>query len=146
MIRSKTMRIGLLACVSVLTLMTGCATVKGTSSGTNNAPVGGTLAGTDTAPVRISLDKEGMPQVDIETVVVKVGQRVVFVGPTEFTINFPEDTPFDRQKFETGDAVINLVIPQRVKRKFQQNIQEIKFKYDVIVGDKVLDPHMIVIL
>ena len=128
------MKTGIVLCVIALLMATGCTSV------------GRTLKGTDTAPIRISLGRDGTPRVDIATVVVKVGQRVVFVGPEEFTIDFPQDTPFNSKRIDAENAVINLVVPEQVRGKAQSGAKTIKFKYDVIVNGKRLDPHMIVIL
>jgi len=104
----------------------------------------GAIEGTDAAVVKISLSRSGMPKVNIETVVVEVGQRIVWVGPDEITIRFPNGSPFDVDKLVTRDAVINRVVPAPTSKHFKEYGKD-KFKYDVIVGKQVLDPFMIVV-
>lgn len=98
--------------------------------------------GTRTAVVKVSLDKKGMPYIDTDPVVVKEGQRVVWVGPTDMSIKFHAETLFGKEGLSTRDAVINLKIPKQ--NKWSDNERFKKYKYDVVVGDKVLDPIFIV--
>ncbi len=103
------------------------------------------LKGTNTAVVRIMLDQRGMPSVAEETVVIKSGQRVVWVGPKEFSIIFPEGSPFEQDEFRTDDAVIKAEVPRNSDKRILKGEKKIKFKYDIRVGDMVLDPHVIFI-
>lgn len=120
-------------------LLSACAYAQETKSPDCdcNGEITQAIPGTNTAVVKVSLDETGMPQVDFETVVVEWGQRIIWVGPQEMSIRFPKGSPFDETKLSTRDAVINRVMPK-------QKEKEIEYKYDVIVGDKVLDPRMIV--
>lgn len=102
------------------------------------------IKGTDTAVVEIGLDSKGMPFVKRKGVVVKVGQRVVLVGPEKFNIRFPEGTPFESAEYETGDAVMNFEIPREIKKSFKNEKEPLIFKYDIIVGNQVLDPFIII--
>lgn len=101
------------------------------------------LEGTDTVAVRIAVDKKtGKPYVKEETVVVNTGQRIVWVGPTDFQIVFPDGSPFQADKYSTEDAVINLTVP---KNKDKRSGTKTKYKYDVIVNGERLDPHIVII-
>ncbi len=94
--------------------------------------------GTNTAVVKVSIDENGMPSIDTDPLVIKEGQRVVWVGPSEMSIKFPGKTPFSKGKLPTRDAVINMKVPKQ--KKWAKSEEYKKFKYDVVVGDKVLDP------
>ena len=104
------------------------------------------IKGTNTAVVKIGLDEKGVPFVENEAVVVKVGQRIVLVGPFDFSIRFPKETPFEEQKYETRDAVLNFIVPESLEKVMKEKRQEkLVFKYDIIAGDRVLDPLMIIL-
>ncbi len=104
------------------------------------------IKGTDTAVVKVGLDKNGMPFVENDTVVVKVGQRIVLVGPVKFQIRFPKGSPFAEDRFEAKDAVMNLVVPREIEKAFKkQKADKLVYKYDIIVDDVVLDPRMIIL-
>ncbi len=99
------------------------------------------IKGTETAVVNVSLDEDGMPSINIDTVVVKEGQRVVWVGPKDMVVRFPESSPFKEKQLSTRDAVINEVVPSQSWKGAETTK---RFKYDVVVGGKVLDPFLIV--
>lgn len=127
----------------IIVLITACAHADKYGNNKECNCEGGLIEGTDTAVVKVELDKEGNPKVDTEVFVVYEGQRVVWVGPKEMVIRFPEGSPFKKEKLYTKDAVINKIIPKQRSKEFKKR-GEIKFKYDVIVGKKVLDPFMII--
>lgn len=103
------------------------------------------IKGTDTAVVRIGLDEKKMPFVENKAVVVTVGQRVLLVGPEEFSIVFPEASPFADRKYETRDAVMNFVIPEYLQTVIKKKgVDYLVFKYDIVVGDAVLDPYFVI--
>lgn len=104
------------------------------------------IKGTDTAVVQIGLDEDGMPFVEKNTVVVRVGQRIVLVGPYDFAIRFPNGSPFAEDKYETRDAVMNFVVPVELEEMMRKKgDKRAAYKYDIIAGDKVLDPMMIIL-
>ncbi|VUD64232.1 hypothetical protein TDB9533_03272 [Thalassocella blandensis] len=104
------------------------------------------IKGTDTAVVQIGLDEEGMPFVENDSVVVTVGQRIVLVGPFEFSIRFPKGSPFEEDKYQTRDAVMNFIVPLELEEQMKKKrADRLVFKYDIIAGDKVLDPMMIIL-
>ncbi len=106
-------------------------------SGCSHLVLGPGIPGTSTKVVKVLL-KNGNPRVDNNTITVIPGDRVIFVGPDTYSIDFPEGTPFNMAKFSATNAVINVRVSQNAKPR--------KYKYNVRVGDKVLDPHVIVSL
>ncbi len=125
--------------------VSACATAEVNRAGKENSrPVKEVSVnkGTNTAVVKVSLDENGIPSIDTDPVIVKEGQRVVWVGPAEMTIKFPKGTPFSKSKLPTRDAVINMKIPKQKKWAKDEEFKE--FKYDVIVGKHILDPVFIV--
>lgn len=98
--------------------------------------------GTNTAVIKVSLGDDGMPSIDTDPLVIKEGQRVVWVGPAEMDIRFPKTTPFSKGNLPTRNAVINMKIPKQ--KKWGEKEEYKKFKYDVVVGKKVLDPVIII--
>ncbi len=98
--------------------------------------------GTNTAVVKVLLDADGMPVVDTDPVVIEEGQRVVWVGPTDMAVRFGKKNPFGKEKLSTRDAVINVKVPK--SKSWGKDEQYKTFKYDVLVGDQVLDPIFIV--
>ncbi len=103
------------------------------------------IQGTNTAVVEIALDKNGMPTVFSETIKVEIGKRVVWLGPEEFVIEFPEESPFKENKLFTQNGVINEIIPEEAFEYFSKQERFKKFKYNVIVRDQVLDPYLVII-
>lgn len=101
----------------------------------------GVIKGTKTAVVEVSIGDDGMPSVKNDSVLVKVGQRIVWVGPEDMTIRFPKGSPFKNAKLPTKNSVINMLVP---KQRWKEKEEEKKFKYDVIVNGKVLDPFLII--
>lgn len=99
------------------------------------------IKGTKTAVIEVSLDDAGMPVVSAKSVEVMEGQRVVLVGPFDMSVRFPKGSPFDKVKFSTKNAVVNLIVP---KQKWEKDEKTKTFKYDVLVGKKVLDPFLII--
>ena len=112
---------------------------KPAQSGDGRVLEGGVIQGTDTAVIAIGVREDGMPEVLVDPIIVKEGQRVVWAGPESMTIRFPEKTPFDKNSISTQDAVVNAVVP-----RLQSDEKQEEFKYDIIVNGVVLDPVMIV--
>lgn len=98
--------------------------------------------GTETAVVKVSLDDKGMPFIDTDPIIIKEGQRIVWVGPVDMEIRFMKNTPFTKRNILTKNAVINALIPKLPS--WGKEEKERKFKYDVVVGKSVLDPLIIV--
>ncbi len=131
--------------MKLLRVISGLFVMATVGCASNGSDVSIPLEGTNTAVVRVSVATgTGKPKVSEDTVIVKTGQRVVWVGPQEFMIEFPQGTPFSRSKFSTDDAVINLVVPRNENAR-AENIKKTKYKYDVVVKGERLDPHMVVI-
>ncbi len=129
-----------LVCLLLVGIISGCV-----SSGSVEHPGKHGLSvnkGTNTAVVKVSLDKRGMPYIDTDPVVVKQGQRVVWVGPTDMEIKFQTDGLVASSELSTKDAVINLAIP--VFDNWDESETQRKYKYDVIVKGVVLDPIIII--
>ena len=118
-------------------LISGCSATN--IVGECDCDEGMVISGTDTAVIKISVGKDGMPKVSAETVILEEGQRIVWAGPSKMEIKFPKGSPFKSRVLETENGVINKVIPRG-----QQKEKEKKYKYDVVVDGKVLDPFMII--
>ncbi len=99
--------------------------------------------GTDTAVVKISIDKKGMPYVDVDPVIIKEGQRIVWVGPTEMQVIIQEGDVLSEEDLATKDAVINLKTHVLDEKLWDEKERVKKFKYDVVVKGVVLDPVII---
>ncbi len=129
----------LLGVLIAVVVFTGCSGAAAVKDSCDCADEGVVLQGTNTAVVRISLDGNGVPRVSAEKVVVNVGQRIVWVGPEKMEIKFPEESPFKERVLKTDNGVINRVAPEQ---KFKG--KEKRYKYDVVVNGKVLDPFIII--
>jgi plastocyanin len=95
-------------------------------------------------PIMVSVGADGMPKVDPETLTVCEGDTVrwVFRGAArDFSVLFTsaEDSPFDWNR-QTGATVTGTVRQGAVKGG-----QQTPYKYDVQVGEKTLDPKIIVV-
>lgn len=95
-------------------------------------------------PIMVSVGADGMPKVDPETLTVCEGDTVrwVFRGAArDFSVLFTsaDDSPFDWNR-QTGATVTGTVRQGAVKGG-----QQTPYKYDVQVGDKTLDPKIIVV-
>lgn len=125
-------------------IITACA--YGGAYVNQQKPVGVALPGTDTVTVGISLGHDGVPKVSVDPVIIKAGQRLVFIGPVRYMIEFPDGSPFKETRFSTDNAVINLELPEARKRSRGDGDLNIKqFKYNITVEDKVLDPYVVLI-
>lgn len=94
-------------------------------------------------PIMVSVGADGMPKVDPDTLKVCEGDTVrwVFRGAArDFSVLFTsaEDSPFDWNE-QTGATVTGTVREGAVK-----DGQQTPYKYDVKVGEKTLDPKIIV--
>lgn len=95
-------------------------------------------------PIMVSVGADGMPKVDPETLTVCEGDTVrwVFRGAArDFSVLFTsaDDSPFDWNR-QTGATVTGTVRQGAVKGG-----QQTPYKYDVQVGEKTLDPKIIVV-
>jgi hypothetical protein len=95
-------------------------------------------------PIMVTVGDDGMPQVDTDSLTVCEGDTVrwIFRGAArQFSILFTsaEDSPFDWNR-QTGATVTGVVRAGAVK-----DGQQTPYKYDVQVGDKILDPKIIVV-
>ena len=109
------------------------------------------ISGTNTVVITISIDENGYPLPSVmELLKLTPGQRIVFVGPDDFTIYFKgQKSPFDKTKYQSKDGVITLKVPEKIfddKRFFEEGYTKdgISFAYGVIVNGKELDPEIIV--
>jgi plastocyanin len=98
----------------------------------------------DRQPIMVTVGADGMPEVDIDSLTVCEGDTVrwIFQGSArQFSILFTsaEDSPFD-WKQQTGATVTGTVRQGAVK-----DGQQTPYKYDVKVGEKTLDPKIIVV-
>ena len=98
----------------------------------------------DRQPIMVSVGADGMPEVDTDSLTVCEGDTVrwVFQGAArQFSILFrsAEDSPFDWNR-QTGATVTGVVRQGAVK-----DGQQTPYKYDVQVGEKTLDPKIIVV-
>lgn len=98
----------------------------------------------DRRPIMVSVGDDGTPEVDTDTLTVCEGDTVrwVFQGAArQFSIQFTGDpgSPFDWNE-QTGATVTGVVRAGAVK-----DGQETRYKYDVLVDGKKLDPRIIVV-
>jgi plastocyanin len=98
----------------------------------------------DRQPIMVTVGADGMPEVDTDSLTVCEGDTVrwIFRGTArQFSILFTsaEDSPFD-WKQQTGATVTGTVRQGAVK-----DGQQTPYKYDVKVGEKTLDPKIIVV-
>lgn len=93
----------------------------------------------------IGLDDEGVPTSEFEKVILHDGERLVFVGPREFEIFFPEGSFFVDSKnehpgyYQTKTGVMILKVDTEKTRKLDPKKRH-AYKYDIIVNGVVLDP------
>ena len=98
----------------------------------------------DRQPIMVTVGADGMPEVDTDSLTVCEGDTVrwIFQGAArQFSILFTSagDSPFD-WKQQTGATVTGTVRQGAVK-----DGQQTPYKYDVKVGEKTLDPTIIVV-
>ena len=98
----------------------------------------------DRQPIMVTVGADGMPEVDTDSLTVCEGDTVrwIFQGAArQFSILFTSagDSPFD-WKQQTGATVTGTVRQGAVK-----DGQQTSYKYDVKVGEKTLDPKIIVV-
>lgn len=89
--------------------------------------------------VHISLNSQGMPVVDRSSVDVNAGGRVTFLGPNSFEIRFPGSTPCSSKTYSTTCGELELTIRSNA---CSSPPNYTSYKYDVKVGNKVLDPEI----
>lgn len=92
------------------------------------------------ATVKVLLSEKGMPVVDNDAVVLDDGQKMVWVGPENMVVRFPKGSPFKVEKLKSRAGVINIKA-ERMDWKKGELLRE--YKYEVIIGDIVLDPILI---
>ena len=98
----------------------------------------------DRQPIMVTVGADGMPEVDTDSLTVCEGDTVrwIFQGAArQFSILFTSagDSPFE-WKQQTGATVTGTVRQGAVK-----DGQQTPYKYDVKVGEKTLDPKIIVV-
>ncbi|MFL0811402.1 MAG: hypothetical protein K6L76_13370 [Agarilytica sp.] len=92
------------------------------------------------AAVKVLRTSKGALMVDNDAVVVDDSQRIVWVGPEGMVVRFPKGSPFKAEKLKSRAGVIN-VQAERIDWKKGELLRE--YKYEVIIGDIVLDPIII---
>lgn len=117
------------------------------------------------ALVKVFVADDGIPNVNIETVVVYPEQKVVFEGPKKFSLIFkgvsPDDASERDREYSTDDGVIEITVGKEFKdalssMKYDKRTAQtqgespelarhITIKYDVEVNGKVRDPKMKII-
>lgn len=108
------------------------------------------LPGTNTAIISVSVDSEGMPVVRDTEVLVKPGQKILFAGPDEFSIVFKnKKSPIGQIESHSLNGVVVVTIPETIfeHKEFVEEYRksnELRFNYGVRVGNKELDPTVIV--
>ena len=104
------------------------------------------LPGTDTAIVGIYIDKKGYPQATVDTVTVKPGQKITFVGPDKFEILFKNQiSPISKLETGTSNGILVIEIPKEIFERQQSakntvEIRELIYKYGIRANGKVTDP------
>lgn len=89
--------------------------------------------------VHITLDNQGVPVVDRSSVDVFAGGSVTFLGPSNFEIRFPGSTPCSSKTYSTTCGELALTIRTNACGNPPSYTS---YKYDVKVGNKVLDPEI----
>lgn len=92
------------------------------------------------AAVKVLRTSKGALTVDNDAVVVDDGQRIVWVGPENMVVRFPKGSPFKAEQLKSRGGIIN-VQAERIDWKKDELLRE--YKYEVIIGDIVLDPIII---
>lgn len=139
------MKIIKVALISIfLSTIVGCKTIECKPS------VAHVLPGTNTAVVGISIDGKGYPQEPYRQIVVHPGQKILFAGPEDFSIIFKnKKTPNRKIDNPSENGVVVIKVPDAIleSAEFMKEFREtsqIKFNYGIRVGDKELDPEIII--
>lgn len=131
----------------VLSFLGGCAS---TASISESHATGYALKGTETVVVGVPVDKNGVPEAIYEKIVVYPGQKIIFAGPDRFSIFFKggKYPNKDREIISTrGVVLINIPLDILDRREYRDELSKnnfIKFNYGIRVGNKELDPEIIV--
>jgi hypothetical protein len=130
---------------SLLLLISACKTLD------CKPTTGSVLQGTDVATVGIYIDKNGYPQVTEEKVVVAPGQKIIFVGPTQFDILFKDQkSPIEKPEVRTSNSILTIEIPKDIfdredrKNPANKSKNELSYRYGIRVNGKVTDPEIVV--
>ncbi len=94
--------------------------------------------------VSISAGCDGMPQVDTEAIRLKAGDTLKFVGDVEFSIRFPDDSPRCDKLLKSRRRAVSIKIPETICTCGDGTEKTRRYKYDVIIGDRVLDPEIVI--
>lgn len=134
------------ALIGVTSFM-GCAAIDCKSGKESTAYA---LPGTNTAVIGVSVDTTGLPQVKHKEIIIYPGQKVLYAGPDEFAVFFKDKkTPNRKIENLSSKGVVIVQIPKDIleQKEFAEEFRktgEIKFSYGVRVGNKELDPMIIV--
>ena len=98
---------------------------------------------TSIARVHIITNDNGTPEVDVDPVIVKPGQLIIYTGPARFSLTFlginPETAEKGDKTFDSdGTGKIKFIVSERFQEKTE-------IKYSVTVNGITLDPIMIVL-
>lgn len=94
--------------------------------------------------VRVSTGCDGMPQVDTEAIRLKAGDTLKFVGDSEFSIRFPHGSPRCDKLLNSRRRAVSIKIPATICNCDDGTEKTRSYKYDVIIGDRVLDPEIVI--
>jgi hypothetical protein len=134
-------------CFMAVSLFGGCSSVD---LGVKNESVAYVMPGTSTAVIGVSIDKTGLPQVRYKEIILYPGQKVLFAGPDELSIFFKDKkTPNRRIENPSVRGAVIIQIPKDIleQREFSEEFRrnhEVKFSYGIRVGNKELDPVIII--
>lgn len=145
-------KLNLYVCFFAIAILSGCSTVKRDCGSLTQQKAARALPGTNTAVVGIYLrERDGVPQETYKEVVLHPGQRVLYAGPSEFSINFKNrKTPNGKIRNQAENSVVIIDIPKDIfsRREFQDEYKKnnyLIFDYGITVNGKEYDPPIKVI-
>lgn len=102
------------------------------------------LPGNGVVAVDVFLDESKTPVVVKPKVYLKPNQRVLFVGPNNFSIEFIKGSPFPKYQYAAKNSIIDLQVPADVFKGVDPSIKVLVFKYNVIIDGNLLDPLIVI--
>ncbi|ACE85147.1 hypothetical protein [Cellvibrio japonicus] len=134
--------------IILLVFLTGCAVMK--IDVDKELQTVTALEGTDTVVLGVSVDKKGAPRDGVKELILLPGQKVVYAGPKDFTVFFKDKkTPVTQVEIRSEGGLVIVDIPKDIFER-KDLLEEgrkngfLRFDYGIRVGDRELDPPMII--
>jgi len=102
------------------------------------------LPGNSIVSIDVFLDESKTPVVVKPKVYLKPNQRVLFVGPNKFAIEFIKGSPFPKHQYSSKESIIDLQVPADVFKGVDPSIKVLVYKYNVIIDGNLLDPLIVI--